>query len=156
MTQKEIDEIRVREAIEKIRAPKPIYDATPGLPAVPTAKNWYDHWAFLLLIVVALIVWVAVATNHPSAPESTQGDPSENAFYAAQSFVEKRLKAPTTAKFCDYSEATVRADGDTFVVSGWLDAKNEFGVPLRLHFSCSLLHEPAAHQWRNLSCSVSE
>jgi len=49
--------------------------------------------------------------------------------------VEGRLKAPSTAEFCSKSEANIREDGNTWTVSGYVDAENSFGAMIRNDFT---------------------
>ena len=57
----------------------------------------------------------------------------------AMDIVRNNLKAPSTAKFCLVSEASVYDDGsDNYTVSGWVDAENGFGAKLRSEFIVTL------------------
>ncbi len=57
----------------------------------------------------------------------------------SQSFVEERLKAPATANFCSYGDATVTdLGGGRFKVLAYVDAENSFGAKLRNHYTCVL------------------
>lgn len=62
-----------------------------------------------------------------------------DAFVMSQNFVEKRLKAPSTAEFCSYSDATVLDLGDgRFRVSAYVNAENSFGAKVRTTYICVL------------------
>lgn len=53
-------------------------------------------------------------------------------------FVERRLKAPSTA---DYSgEAQRHVGGPVWIAVGDVDAENSFGAPMRNRFMCKLRH----------------
>lgn len=59
----------------------------------------------------------------------------DDAFYCAQLIVEDYLKAPSTAKFCKLSDATVAHLGNgEYMVTGWVDAENSFGATIRSNF----------------------
>lgn len=50
----------------------------------------------------------------------------------ARRFVKQKLKAPSTAEFSD--EEVRCAGGTKYAVSGYVEAKNAFGVPLRSRY----------------------
>jgi hypothetical protein len=57
---------------------------------------------------------------------------------SCQQELQKSLKAPSTAKFSSYSETEVaKADADTYLVNGWVDAQNSFGAVLRARYFCT-------------------
>lgn len=59
----------------------------------------------------------------------------DDAFYCAQLIVEDYLKAPSTAKFCKLSDATVTHLGNgEYMVTGWVDAENSYGAMIRSDF----------------------
>lgn len=57
------------------------------------------------------------------------------AFTVAEAMVKQKLKSPSTAKFCLYTEATITHDKDVYTVSGWVDAQNSFGATLRSNWT---------------------
>lgn len=58
------------------------------------------------------------------------------AFTCAEEIVEGNLKAPSTARFCKVTEATVTAlGGGEYEVKGWVDAENSFGAMIRSEFT---------------------
>lgn len=57
------------------------------------------------------------------------------AFTVAEAMVKQELKAPSTAKFCTISQASITHDGDVYTVSGWVDAQNSFGATLRSNWT---------------------
>jgi hypothetical protein len=64
------------------------------------------------------------------------------AFASSQSFVERLLKAPSTAEF-PYSEAKIRKLGGTagnevYEIFGQVDAQNSFGAMIRTPYYCKL------------------
>lgn len=81
----------------------------------------------------------------PSSSSSSSSDSSstintarhsdEDAFYCATLIVEDYLKAPSTAKFCKLSDATVTHLGNgEYMVTGWVDAENSYGAMIRSDF----------------------
>ena len=59
----------------------------------------------------------------------------DDAFYCATLIVEDYLKAPSTAKFCKQSDATVTHLGNgEYMVTGWVDAENSYGAMIRSDF----------------------
>ena len=116
---------------------------------------------FALLVVLIVIVTIADSSrsNHttptqsvsaptqsvsaPPAPEahwdSTNG--KIEAFVMSQSFMKKRLKAPSSASFPWYSDSEVSVahrGGGIFLVKSYVDAQNSFGAKLRTRYLCEL------------------
>jgi hypothetical protein len=70
---------------------------------------------------------------------SDSGPDKIGAFVMSQGFTEKHLKAPSTADFCSYSDATVTdLGGGRFRVSAYVDAENSFGAKIRTIYTCVL------------------
>jgi hypothetical protein len=57
-----------------------------------------------------------------------------DAMGAAQSYVEKQLKSPSTAKFSNM-KSTLQYE-NVFAVEGSVDSQNSFGAMIRNDFSC--------------------
>lgn len=83
-------------------------------------------------------------TNQESS--STNSSASENqagreidAWVCSEDIVKNNLKAPSTAKFCSYTEATVTyTGGANYTVKGYVDAENSFGAMIRNNFTVTL------------------
>ncbi len=58
-----------------------------------------------------------------------------DAWYAAKETVKDNLKAPSTAKFCSMSSATITHVGKTWTIKGYVDAENSFGAKIRNNFT---------------------
>ena len=58
-----------------------------------------------------------------------------DAWNAATDVVKDNLKAPSTAEFCNKSDATITQKGDTWTIRGYVDAENSFGAKLRNDFT---------------------
>jgi hypothetical protein len=70
----------------------------------------------------------------------------------AESFVQRSLKAPATAKFPSANEyVATRLDRQTWKVTGYVDAQNSFGAMLRSHWTVTLRYE-GRRNWTCLNC----
>lgn len=59
--------------------------------------------------------------------------------YAAQQFVEKYLKSPSTAEFPELFKSTVTKKGsDTYYISSYVDSENGFGAMIRSNYVVEL------------------
>ena len=56
----------------------------------------------------------------------------------AQHVISKQLKAPATANFPAYNEATIEKVDDIYEVNGYVDAQNSFGALVRVYFEVLL------------------
>lgn len=65
----------------------------------------------------------------------TYGHDEFDAEVIAEKKVKEKLKSPSTAKFCSHEEYTISVSGNTWTVSGYVDAQNSFGATLRNTFT---------------------
>ena len=87
------------------------------------------------------------ATSSKNSGSSSKGstsfygkDRSRDAWVCAIKYVEDNLKAPSTAKFCKYTDATVmRVGEDEYIVHGYVDAQNSFGATVRQNWTVDLV-----------------
>ena len=56
----------------------------------------------------------------------------------AKDTVKQNLKAPSTATFSSMSETQIKRSGNTWTVSGWVDAQNSFGAMLRSEYTVKI------------------
>jgi hypothetical protein len=103
---------------------------------VPNQRPWTDaEWWRALGVVVAIVVLFSMFVKLNS-PSKTAGE--IEAYIAAQEFVTRSLKAPSTA---DFGEYTVNELGENnFRVIGSVDAANSFGAMIRKRYVCRLTY----------------
>jgi hypothetical protein len=103
--------------------------------------NMLKQFISLVLLVILCVLGVGCSDSSSSGPTKIE------AFVMSQSFVEKMLKAPSTADFCSYSDATVTDLGDgRFRVSAYVDAQNSFGAKIRTNYT-SVLKTTDGNRW---------
>lgn len=78
------------------------------------------------------------------------------AYVMSQEFVKRRLKAPATAEFPDYStKITTRALGDCkYKIIAYVDSQNSFGALLRATYSATMLHNYETSEWAVLELDI--
>ncbi|MDP2723185.1 MAG: hypothetical protein Q8O72_10535 [Bacteroidales bacterium] len=89
------------------------------------------------VIVVALLFFGIKQCMKNSVPNKLSIE--ENAYYTSQNYIKDYLKSPSTAKFPYYPSAeiivvTMPQDKNLYAVKSWVDAKNAFGVPIRMQY----------------------
>jgi hypothetical protein len=90
----------------------------------------------LALVGLFVVLWIIGSL---SDNKSSPGSDKIEAYVYSEEFVKDRLRAPSTAKFCGFSGATVvTLGGDSYQVNGWVDAQNAFGAMIRDDFVCKL------------------
>lgn len=77
-----------------------------------------------------------------------------DAWVIAQDEVKNRLKAPSTADFCSMSSATVKKNGNTWTVKGYVDAENSFGAKVRNDFTVVITVSEDGGQYIVEECSI--
>ena len=81
---------------------------------------------------------------HDNKPSTSSGsgylpNREKDAWVCAQDIVNSNLKAPATAKFCSYTEATITHNGGSdYTVKGYVDAENSYGAQIRTNFTVTL------------------
>jgi len=87
------------------------------------------------------------AQKQAQLDESAQSD----AKWKCKEFVEKTLKAPSTADFQNYNKFSASGTGEgPFLVTGYVDAQNSFGAKIRTEFTCELRKSQGNWQLVNL------
>lgn len=102
-------------------ANQPVPAKSPTTPTTQTSGHSSKH--------------TSSSSSGSSSTTNTARHSDEDAFYCATLIVEDYLKAPSTAKFCKLSDATVTHLGNgEYMVTGWVDAENSYGAMIRSDF----------------------
>ena len=111
--------------------------------------------SLFFIFVLFLFSAVGLCSNRGGSGPSTYIPSDNDAIFMSRVFIEKRLKAPSTADFASYSNSSVtRTSTGTFLVSSYVDAQNSFGAKIRTHYTCELQYV-GNENWKALSCSTS-
>lgn len=92
----------------------------------------------LFVMAVALCtVGIAAVTSRMEEPptDPASADRSTDAEVMCEESINKRLKAPASAK---YTHQNSRKNGAQYVVSGYVDSQNSFGAMVRTRFTCTV------------------
>jgi hypothetical protein len=92
---------------------------------------------FFTIIVFAFGIALIMPKKKKSAAETAQELKESNrwaAFYDSRRIVRSLLKAPSTAQFCQFKQATVTNKKNIYSVDLYVDSQNGFGAMLRSHF----------------------
>ena len=73
-----------------------------------------------------------------SSDKDSYGHNKYDAITIAEKEVKAKLKSPSTAKFSSSSETSVTRSGNTWRVTGWVDAQNGFGATLRNSYTVKI------------------
>jgi hypothetical protein len=101
----------------------------------------------ITLVIIALVVFVLFkACTGCGGDENEKRMPTEvDALLNSRTFVERSLKAPSTAEFASSGESTVvKINDSTFTVLSYVDAQNSFGGMMRSKYSCQITFMPGA------------
>lgn len=127
-----------------IFAIKDIRSVTSRMPISKYSKRL--AWSGLIVLGICLIIHLVLPspagvgngfTKKRDLPDSVE------AYFMAQEFVKKHLKAPATADFPSYSNQDInisRRNDTTFLISGFVDAQNSFGANLRTNYKCEIMY----------------
>jgi hypothetical protein len=100
----------------------------------------------LIFLIVAFFGLMIVGLTSSEVPRSTYELKSE-AFEIAKDWVQERLKAPSTAEFCDFNDTKWLVEEDEFTVQGWVDSENSFGAKLRNKWQVKMIYHPGQKDW---------
>lgn len=76
---------------------------------------------------------------------------ADRALSAAETFVRRSLRAPSTAEFPGRNDPAVRVERVAdcrFRVSSWVDAQNSFGAMLRSRYVAEIRYDSVTDEWR--------
>lgn len=102
------------------------------------------------IIILAIFVFLAVGSTEES--DSNSGPDKVEAMTMAQSFLEERLKAPSTADYpwVTSDEVVSRLADNKFRYRSYVDAENSFGAKVRTHFDI-VVQYVGEDKWRLIS-----
>ena len=90
------------------------------------------------LVVLALVIGgatIAFPSNGSQEGEDAFGHDWAVAMTVAEKAVKAELKSPSSAEFSSKNETTINVSGNTWTVSGWVEAQNSFGATIRNSYS---------------------
>jgi hypothetical protein len=100
------------------------------------------RWSIAMWIGASLFViwvWRSCSTADSTTPQGENCSDSISAKIMAENFMEKRLKSPSTADFCNSaSDFAAERDGSNWVVTGCVDSENSFGATIRTNFKVTM------------------
>ena len=111
-----------------------------GTPMSDEAKGCL----ILIGLGVCAFIFVAILTSGGSSsnPSSPAHDKAM-AWVMAQSFIEQRLKAPSTAKWpWGYDDKVLDLGGGRYKVKGYVDSENGFRAMIRTRFTLDMQYTP--------------
>ena len=119
-------------------------------PPTKEEKN-FKFFVILLLCIFAILVLLIFATIAESMPKPTPTLKTSNQYQAHQicsQFIEKLLKAPSTAQFESMFDSEYnQLSKDQFEVWLYVDAQNSFGAMLRNDYYCKVTYLPELDKW---------
>lgn len=111
-------------------------------------KKKQNKSALVVAIILAVLVLSYLVISENSKEEKIfEKDLKIDAFVIAKNFIRQNLKAPSTAEFQSYPEATISNDGNQFTIYTYVDAQNSFGAMIRTHFRVVLKYKPETDKW---------
>lgn len=110
---------------------------------------------FVLVCIIVIIYSVATIfnTSTKTTSKSSSKDYKREAYVMSQEFIQKQLKAPSTAKFPSYYEIEVTQTDNRYKVEAYVDSENIFGATLRTNY-CMILERKDNESWTKISCDI--
>jgi hypothetical protein len=125
----------------------------PKLDPTDAKKAGMGCGAIILITIGAPAIMAivgSIADRQPKAP----GTNMTSAQIMAEDFVRNQLKAPSTAKFG--GQTVMHIGGESYRVTGYVDAENAFGARLRKVFVCTV-RDLGADKWQRVEpCGLLE
>ena len=113
----------------------------------------------LVLAIIGIVV-LLIIFSPAKAPSSTASAPREpgniDAQVMCQQFIEKQLKAPSTAKFPSSREWKIDHVAGTadYHASSYVDAQNSFGAMIRSNITCDMTYDASTKLWTASKASI--
>ena len=105
----------------------------------------------ILVIILLIICGIGIGEFDRNKIENVDIKDSKDAWYTCEIFIERVLKAPTTADFEHFNEERVYSiDANIWAVQMYVDAQNSFGAQIRSEFYCETQYFPNEDEWRLL------
>lgn len=90
-------------------------------------------FGFFFLMIILSVFFSSCEKNTPDIPTT------QDACYMSHQFLDKLLKAPSTAQYESCYDAKVTQIGNNqFVVNSYVDSQNSFGAMIRTKYSMTL------------------
>jgi len=100
---------------------------------------------FVMAVALCTVGIAAVTSGMEDPPtDPASADRSTDAEVMCEEFINKRLKAPASAK---YTHQSRQKNGAQYVVSGYVDSQNSFGAMVRTDFTCTVTDQGDG-KWR--------
>lgn len=103
---------------------------------IPERKSSAGKVMFALVIVVG--GFAVIGAMMEFAGVGPQPDLQRGAFTACQTFIERGLRAPGSAKHPAYDDAAVSDQHPRYVITSYVDSQNGFGALLRTGYRCEV------------------
>lgn len=109
-----------------------------------------------LVLAVALYFYIGSGNSTSDTPQKEREPDNIAAFVMSQTFVEKHLVSPSTAKFPYSSGAKiVKLDSVTWRVTSYVDSQNKLGGMIRTYYEAKLMYL-GNEEWKLLDIKFSE
>ena len=107
------------------------------------------RWISGALLAFAGLVIVVDTMDSPESPtKATTCKPSDQMpAIMAKRFVEKQLRAPSTASFPRMPEQQAYIGECAWQVLSYVDAQNGFGAMVRTHWLITMMYDPETKLW---------
>ena len=131
--------LATKKTLEKITEPnKAVVEVADVTDKKETKTSVLAYVAiFFILIIGGVWMFSGSDSSTKTVPTTVQETYSDSdVYYQAKTIVEKYLKAPSTAKFPWYNEATIEhLSNSGFKVTSYVDSQNGFGAMIRSNWS---------------------
>lgn len=112
--------------------------------------------------VALLVLYVWLSAPSPAEKARSAAIDSEklcadsrSAYSVSQKFAAKLLKAPSTAKFPEYREISVKYVGNCIhQVDAFVDAQNSFGAQIRTKYHAEVQNQKGSDNWKALDVTL--
>lgn len=114
------------------------------------------HYSIGRIVFVIIFLFFAIwgLVDKISDISHYKKDYSQEAYTAAEFYVNKQLKAPATADYPMYDKNFITHHNDSYTVSSYVDAENSFGVKGRLYYTVTM--ERDGKDWTNVNVNLRE
>jgi len=122
-------------------------------------RNIYLNSGYSILALIIFMIFAGGSSDDRTPEQKAEADCSDTtlAFVMSQTFVKRKLKAPSTA---DFSYASSDGVSITYLgdckhrINAYVDAQNGFGAMIRMQYRAMVQNDKGTDNWRLLNLEM--
>lgn len=90
------------------------------------------------IVLIFLCIFLLIKLNDDGTSNYSKDKLYIQCYSFSQDLVKNKLKSPKTAKFPSYSDSFITDNGDTIIVTAYVNAQNSFGATIKTNYVATI------------------